>query len=54
MATKKQDTVQAVVLRDCGFGSVGEVVALPADDALQGTIHGMLDTHPDAIKNSSK
>lgn len=51
MATKvKTDEVEAFVLRDCGFGKVGEVVTLPMADAETGAKHGMLDLHPDAIK----
>ena len=52
MATKavKPETVEAFVLRDCGFGKVGEVVTLSAADAEIGQAHGMLDLHPDAIK----
>jgi hypothetical protein len=53
MATKKEtrpDTVEAFVLRDCGFGDAGEVVTLPAADAEIGARHGMLDLHPEAIK----
>lgn len=53
MATKKEiksDAVEAFVLRDCGFGSAGEVVMLPAADAEIGAKHGMLDLHPAAIK----
>ena len=52
MATKKDtpDTVDAFVLRDCGFGRAGEVVNLPTADAETGSLHGMLDLHPEAIK----
>lgn len=54
MATKprdtKPDTVEASVLRDCGFGKAGEVVTLQAADAETGRDHGMLDLHPEAIK----
>ena len=51
MATKKtNETTQAVVLRDCGFGLVGQVVTLPVADAETGAANGMLDLHPDAIK----
>lgn len=52
MATKKDTpvTVEAFVLRDCGFGNAGDVVSLPAADAETGAAHGMLDLHPDAIK----
>ena len=52
MATKKTpETVEAFVLRDCGFGNAGEVVTLPIADAETGAKHGMLDLHPDAIKS---
>lgn len=52
MATKKEtnQSVEAFVLRDCGFGKAGEVVTLPAADAETGAAHGMLDLHPDAIQ----
>ena len=50
MATKAPETVQAFVLRDCGFGKAGEVVTLSAADAETGAMQGMLDLHPDAIK----
>lgn len=59
MATKKSDTaeaaetVEAFVLRDCGFGSAGEVVSLPLTDAKVGAAHGMLDLHVDAV-NAAK
>ena len=53
MATKKTpETVEAAVLRDCGFGNAGQVVALPIADAETGAKQGMLDLHPDAIKNA--
>ena len=52
MATKKDahETVEAFVLRDCGFGHAGEVVTLPAADAATGAAQGALDLHPAAIK----
>ena len=54
MATKpketKSDTVEAFVLRDCGFGAAGDVVMLSVADADTGRDNGMLDLHPDAIK----
>ena len=54
MATKqkefKADAVEASVLRDCGFGSAGDVVTLSVADAETGAKHGMLDLHPEAIK----
>ena len=50
MATKKSETVEAAVLRDCGFGNAGQVVTLPTADAETGAKHGMLDLHPEAIK----
>lgn len=53
MAKKETtDTVEAFVLRDCGFGKAGEVVTLCKADAKTGAEHGMLDLHPDAIKNA--
>lgn len=50
MATKKSDTVEAVVLCDCIFGNVGEVVTLTPGEAETGRAIGVLDTHPEAIK----
>lgn len=52
MATKKDtpETVEAFVLRDCGFGPAGAVVTLPVADAETGQAQGMLDLHPAAIK----
>lgn len=50
MATKKSDTVEAAVLRDCGFGLAGEVVTLPLADAQAGAAHGMLDLNPGAVE----
>lgn len=49
---KKDDTVEAFVLRDCGFGKAGDVVTLPKADAETGAKHGMLDLHPAAIKHA--
>jgi hypothetical protein len=45
----KPETVEAFVLRDCGFGKAGDVVILPAADAATGADHGMLDLHPAAV-----
>ena len=50
MATKKSETVEAAVLRDCGFGNAGQVVTLPVADAETGAKQGMLDLHPEAVK----
>jgi len=51
MATKNTNKmVEATVLRDCGFGAGGDIVTLPEADAAVGVEHGMLDTHPDAVK----
>lgn len=51
MATKKTpEAVEAVVLCDCIFGNVGEVVMLTPGEAETGRAIGVLDTHPDAIK----
>jgi len=50
MATKKSDTVEAVVLCDCVFGNVGEVVSLTPGEAQTGKEIGVIDLHPDAIK----
>ena len=54
MATKKQATgeVEAFVLVDCPFGKAGEVAVLSQADADLGATHGMLDLHPDAVKNA--
>lgn len=49
--TSKPDTMEAAVLRDCGFGKVGEVVILPTADIEAGAEHGMLDPHPDAVRS---
>lgn len=53
MATKKDDKpaepMEAVLLRDCQFGKVGEVVTLDAADAAQAVEQGMADPHPDAL-----
>ena len=50
----KPETVEAFVLRDCGFGSAGDVVTLSIADAEVGAQNGMLDLHPDAIKAAKK
>jgi hypothetical protein len=51
MATKKTpDQVEAVVLCNCVFGNVGEVVTLTPGEADTGTAIGVIDVHPDAIK----
>ena len=42
--------VEAVCLRDCVFGTAGDVVTLSLADAETGKAQGMLDMHPDAIK----
>lgn len=47
---KTPQEVEAFVLRDCAFGRAGEVVTITSADADLGSIHGMLDLHPDAIK----
>lgn len=53
MAKKEStDTVEAFILRDCGFGNVGEVVTLSKADAKAGADQGMLDLHPDAIAHA--
>ena len=41
--------VDAFVLMDCHFGSVGSVIRLSATEAREGAHHGMLDLHPNAI-----
>jgi hypothetical protein len=51
MATKKQsESVEALVLCDCGFGKVGEVVTIALTDAEVGAANGMLDLHIDAVQ----
>lgn len=50
--TGKPATQEALVLRDCGFGKVGEVVTLPTADIEAGAEHGMLDPHPDAVRSA--
>lgn len=53
MAKKEtSDTVEAFVLRDCGFGKAGEVVTLSKAEAKVGADDGALDLHPDAIKHA--
>lgn len=47
---KLPETVEAFVLRDCGFGQAGMVVTLSESDAKAGAEQGMIDLHPDAIK----
>ena len=58
MATKKlpeiftpdnPTEVDAFVLMDSHFGTVGSVIRLSAADAQVGAHHGMLDLHPNAI-----
>jgi len=58
MATKKSPEiftpdnpteVDAFVLMDCHFGSVGSVIRLSATEAQVGAHHGMLDLHLNAI-----
>ena len=58
MATKKPPEiftpdnpaeVDAFVLMDSHFGTVGSVIRLSAADAQVGSHHGMLDLHPNAI-----
>lgn len=44
----------ALVLRDCGFGKVGDVVTLPAADIETGAEQGMLDPHTDAVASGMK
>ena len=41
--------IEAFILRDCGFGKVGDIVTLPIDDAKIGAAHGMLDCNPAAV-----
>jgi hypothetical protein len=51
MATKKQsESVEALVLCDCGFGKAGEVVTLTLSGAEIGFSNGMLDLNIDAVK----
>jgi hypothetical protein len=54
MATKKQsesvESVEVLVLLNCGFGDAGQVVLLPLADAQVGAAHGMLDLHIEAVK----
>lgn len=47
-------TVDAVCLRDSGFGNAGDVVSLPIADAETGAEYGMLDLHIDAINHAKK
>ena len=41
--------VDAFVLMDSHFGTVGSVIRLSTADAQVGANHGMLDLHPNAI-----
>jgi len=50
MSKTKDQTVEAFLLRDCGFGKAGDVVTLSIADAEAGKAQGMIDTHPNAIK----
>jgi len=50
MSKNKEQTVEAFVLRDCGFGKAGDVVTLSSADADAGKSQGSIDTHPSAIK----
>lgn len=53
MATKKQASeVEAVVLVDCVFGKVGDVVLLSQADAQTGVALSMVDTAPAAIAHA--
>lgn len=49
---EKSDSVEAFVLRDCGFGIAGDVVTLTSSDAEIGKAHGMLDLNPAAIAHA--
>jgi hypothetical protein len=53
MATKKQsesvESVEALVLLNCGFGDAGQVVLLPLADAQVGFANGMLDLSIKAV-----
>lgn len=40
---------EAVCLRDCEFGSVGEVVEISEQEINAGRLSGSIDNHPDAI-----
>lgn len=53
---KKQENAEvcAFVLRDCGFGKVGQVVTLPEEAAKTGEAHGMLDLNAAAIAAAKK
>lgn len=54
MATAKKAasapaTVKVLVLCDCFYGKVGEVVELPAAELAQAVALGCVDPHPDAV-----
>jgi len=48
---KEAAQVEAAVLRDCGFGKVGEIVLLSESDCRIGCEHGMLDANKEAIQH---
>lgn len=48
----QSDSVEAFILRDCGFGTAGDVVTLTSADAELGKVHGMLDLEPAAIAHA--
>jgi hypothetical protein len=54
MATKQKEsgTVEAVCLRDCSFGAVGQVVTLDQETAKVGQENGSIDVHADAVKHA--
>jgi hypothetical protein len=52
LESSKEDTgerFEAVCLRDCEFGSVGEVVEISEQEINAGRLSGSIDNHPDAI-----
>jgi hypothetical protein len=48
------ETVDAVCLRDCDFGSAGELVALTAREIQVGKAQGAIDDHDDAVAYARK
>lgn len=55
VAEKEQgpEMIQAVMLTTFGvLGKMGEVVTLPENEAKQLADHGIVDLHPDAVKNA--
>lgn len=48
--SKEKSEVEVLFLRDCGIANAGDVVKLPAAEAVAYAAQGAVDLHPDAIK----